>query len=62
METEDDEDAQRALNYLLVEVALGLPKYPRWDLVFRIHHRSSVFGLVGAGGSNFVCGGIKFGF
>jgi len=62
VETEDDEDAQRALNYLLFEVALGLPEYPRWDLVFRIHHRSSVFGLVGAGGSNFVCGGIKFGF
>lgn len=62
VETEDDEDAQRSLNYLLFEVALGLPEYPRWDLVFRIHHRSSVFGLYGAGGSNFVCGGIKFGF
>jgi len=62
VEEEDDEDAQRALNYLLFEVALGLPEYPKWDLVFRIHHRSSVFGLAGAGGSNFVCGGIKFGF
>lgn len=62
VEKEDDDDAQRTLNYLLVEVALGLPQYPRWDLVFRIHHRSSVFGLVGAGRSNFVCGGIKFGF
>ena len=62
VEKEDDEDAQRALNYLLVEVAMGLPKYPQWDLVLRIHHRSSVFGLVGAGGSNFVCAGIKFGF
>jgi len=59
---DDDEDAQRALNYLLIEVALGLPKYPKWDLVFRIHHRSSVFGLVGEGGSSFVCAGIKFGF
>ena len=46
VEKEDDEDAQRALNYLLFEVALGLPEYPKWDLVFRIHHRSSVFGLV----------------
>ena len=62
VETEDDEDAQRSLNYLLFEVALGLPEHPRWDLVFRIHHRSSVFGLYGAGGSNFVCGGIKFAF
>ena len=62
VEKEDDEDAQRSLNYLLFEVALGLPKYPQWDLVFRIHHRSSVFGLYGAGGSNFVCTGIKFAF
>jgi hypothetical protein len=59
---DDDDDAQRALNYLLIEVALGLPEYPKWDLVFRVHHRSSVFGLVGEGGSNFVCAGIKFGF
>ncbi len=62
VEEEDDDDAQRTLNYLLFEVALGLPEYPRWDLVFRIHHRSSVFGLAGAGGSNFVCGGLKFSF
>ena len=62
VEKEDDEDAQRSLNYLLFEVALGLPDYPKWDLVFRIHHRSSVFGLYGAGGSNFVCSGIKFAF
>ncbi len=62
VEEEDDEDAQQALNYLLIEVALGLPEYPKWDLVFRIHHRSSVFGLYGAGGSNFVAAGIKFGF
>ena len=62
VEEEDDEDAQRALNYLLIEVALGLPEYPKWDLVLRIHHRSSVFGLYGAGGSNFVGAGIKFSF
>jgi hypothetical protein len=62
VEKEDDDDAQRTLNYLLFELALGLPKYPKWDLVFRIHHRSSIFGLYGAGGSNFVCGGIKYSF
>ena len=63
MEEEDtNDDAQRALNYLLLELAFGLPQHPRWDLVVRLHHRSSVFGLVGEGGSNFVCGGIKFGF
>jgi hypothetical protein len=62
VEEEDDDDAQRTLNYLLFELTLGLPKYPRVDLVFRIHHRSSVFGLAGAGGSNFVTGGFKFAF
>ena len=62
VEKEDDDDAQRTLNYLLFELSLGLPEYPKWDFVLRVHHRSSVFGLVGAGGSNFVCGGIKFGF
>jgi hypothetical protein len=62
VEEEDDDDAQRTLNYLLFELTLGLPEYPRWDLALRIHHRSSVFGLAGAGGSNFVTGGFKFAF
>jgi len=62
VEKEDDEDAQKTLNYLMFELALGLPQYPRWGLVVRIHHRSSIFGLYGAGGSNYVCGGIKFSF
>ncbi len=62
VEKDDDDDAQKTLNYLLFELTLGLPQYPRWDLVVRIHHRSSVFGLYGAGGSNYVTGGIKFSF
>ena len=62
VEKEDDDDAQETLNYLMFELVLGLPRYPRWDLVVRIHHRSSIFGLYGAGGSNYVCGGIKFSF
>ena len=62
VEKEDDDDAQRTLNYLMFELALGLPQYPRWHLVVRIHHRSSIFGLYGAGGSNYACGGIKFSF
>jgi len=59
---EDDENATRLLNYLLFELATGLPAYPKWDLVFRIHHRSSVWGLIGAGGSNYVCAGVKYSF
>jgi hypothetical protein len=64
VEKKDDEDAQYALNYLMFELTLGLPQYPKWDLVLRIHHRSSMFGLVGpaGSGSNFVCGGFKYSF
>jgi hypothetical protein len=64
VEKKDEENAQNALNYLMFELALGLPQYPKWDLVLRIHHRSSVFGLVGpsGSGSNFICGGIKYRF
>jgi hypothetical protein len=62
VEKGEDDDAQRSLNYLLFELTLGLPEYPKWDLVFRIHHRSSVFGLYGAAGSNYVCAGLKYGF
>lgn len=64
VELADDEDAQRLLSYLLFELTLGLPQYPRWDVVVRAHHRSGVFGLFGGvdSGSNFVTGGIKYKF
>ena len=62
VEEEDDEDAGNWLNYLLFELTLGLPEHPRWDLVYRIHHRSSVRGLIGAGGSNYVTLGVKYSF
>jgi hypothetical protein len=62
VEEEDDEDAGKWLNYLLLELTLGLPQYPRWDLVYRIHHRSSVRGLIGAAGSNYVTLGVKYSF
>jgi hypothetical protein len=64
LELEDDEEAQRLLNYLMFELTFGLPKYPRWDFVVRAHHRSGVFGLFDGvrGGGNFVCGGIKYKF
>jgi hypothetical protein len=62
VEKEDDEDAGNWLNYLMFELTLGLPDHPRWDLVYRIHHRSSVRRLIGAGGSNYVTLGIKYSF
>jgi hypothetical protein len=62
VEKDDDEDAGRWLNYLMFEVTLGRPKYPRWDFVYRIHHRSSVRGRIGTGASNFVTAGVKYAF
>jgi hypothetical protein len=62
LELADDPDAGRWLNYLMFELTFGLPQLPRWQLVYRIHHRSSIDDLIGAGASNFVTGGIKFSF
>ena len=62
VEEEDDEDAGKWLNYLMFELTLGLPKYPRWDFVYRIHHRSSIRERIGSGASNFVALGIKYSF
>jgi len=62
IEKEDDEEAGKWLNYLMFELTLGLPEYPRWDLVYRVHHRSSIGERIGAGASNFAAVGIKYSF
>ena len=62
IELEESPDAQKVLNYLLIEVTLGLPDYPQWDLSLRIHHRSGIWGLVGESGSNILCAGVRYSF
>jgi hypothetical protein len=62
IESEEDEDAQRLLGYLAYELTFGLPQYPRWNLMFRIHHRSGAGNLIGKATTNYVCGGLKFAF
>jgi len=62
MEEERDDDAQRLLGYLAFELTLGLPEYPRWDLAFRIHHRSGLQEIIGDSESNFICVGLKYAF
>ena len=57
--------SRRFLNYLMTELTLGLPQLPHWSLVWRLHHRSGIYGLLPGDydqGSNFVCGGIKYSF
>jgi hypothetical protein len=63
-ETEADSDhhPQRLLGYLAFEFTFGLPQYPRWELMLRVHHRSGAQGIIGDGGSNYLCSGLKFAF
>ncbi len=64
VEKREDPNAGRYLNYLMFELTFGLPQYPKWDMLFRIHHRSSIRGTIGArdAGSNFFCTGIRYNF
>ncbi len=41
-------DYSRLLHYIAVEATFALPKYKDWHLVYRLHHRSGVFGLMQA--------------
>ena len=52
------------LYYILVETAFVVPRYESWDLFVRIHHRSSVYGLMGGieTGSNFLGVGLRYRF
>ncbi|MDX1431479.1 MAG: hypothetical protein R3286_03420 [Gammaproteobacteria bacterium] len=43
-----DGDYHNVLNYIAVEATLSLPKHEDWQLVYRLHHRSGIFGLMGA--------------
>jgi hypothetical protein len=58
----DDSGSQRLLNYLAIELSFSIPKYPRTRIVYRIHHRSGVFGLFGGvrGASDFYLLGLRY--
>jgi hypothetical protein len=63
LEKDRDDEAQRLRGYLAFELTFGLPRYPRWDLMVRIHHRSNMWGVFGEGdSSNYVCVGLKYAF
>jgi hypothetical protein len=62
IEKDRNEEAQRLLGYLAFELTFGIPKLPRWHLLMRIHHRSSMGTIIGEGASNYVCVGLKYGF
>lgn len=57
-------NSQRLLNYLAFELELALPRYPRYSLAYRLHHRSGVFGLFGntRGASDYYLLGLRYRF
>lgn len=57
-----NEEAQRLLGHLAFELTFGLPQFPRWNLLMRIHHRSGMGGVIGEGSSEYVCAGLKYAF
>lgn len=58
------ENARKFLNLLIFEVTAALPSHPDWQIVYRIHHRSGVFGLFSPGitGSTAIQIGIRHQF
>jgi hypothetical protein len=64
IEMKNSDEAQRLLNYLMMEATFALPDHPQWELVWRIHHRSGVFGLYNSGnnGSTAIGLGIRYHF
>lgn len=56
--------ARKFYNYLMFEASFARPKQPEWQLVYRLHHRSGVFGLYGPGvnGSTAVGLGVRYQF
>jgi len=63
-EIEINNKTANLLNYLMFDVTFAHPDLPELALLFRLHHRSGVFGLFDdvSGGSNFFVAGLKFRF
>jgi hypothetical protein len=62
LEKKNFDEAKRLQNYVFLELTFGLPRYPQWDFVIRIHHRSGVFGALGGSGSSVPAIGLKYRF
>ncbi len=52
----------RWLYHLVFELTFHLKSMPEWELLFRIHHRSGIFGIFDnvSGGSDFICLGLRY--
>jgi len=64
-EIQAHEKTNRLLAYIMVELTLFIPAIPQWQLVTRIHHRSSAYGTFESdiqGASNSFGLGVKYRF
>lgn len=61
-EQKADDSHQRFMNYLMAEATFSLPALPALSLVYRIHHRSGIYGLIGYQDSNYYCFGLRAAF
>lgn len=61
-DTTNSKKTSRVLNFLSWEITAALPKCPDWSLVYRLHHRSGIFGIFNgvSGGSNVTAFGIRY--
>lgn len=50
--------ASKFLNYLMAEVTFSLPDHPEWQVLYRLHHRSGVFGLYCPGTTGSTAAGL----
>ncbi len=42
-------NSRKFLNYVMVEMTFSLPEHPEWQVMYRLQHRSGVFGLYAPG-------------
>ncbi|MDZ7760297.1 MAG: hypothetical protein U5L00_08595 [Desulfovermiculus sp.] len=63
-EVQNRGQSRRFLNYLTAELTFSLPQYSQLSLVYRVHHRSGVFGIFGGtkGASDFYLLGLRYKF
>lgn len=57
-EYRNSQEPQKLLNYLMFEFSFAPAKHPEIELVYRIHHRSGVFGLYHANNSGSTAVGL----
>jgi hypothetical protein len=61
-ESLEGEENRRLMNYLMFEATFAMAQYPDVNLVYRMHHRSGIWGGLGLGGSNYYTFGLRYRF